>query len=315
MGGSACFQDAVGAGKSRLVLQLAARIANRPPLAGHVLQDGHRIEEDRRHPLVLDAQHCGPVLFASWEDERDEVGRRLAAMAEDDLVDVAGLKDRFMFLDLRGEGAVWAPGPEKHVSTVARLTLIGQRVRATAEELGARLLVLDSLAGAYASDENIRPLVRAFCSDWDAWGTEHRCAVLLIAHPPKRPARSSGSTIDKDTDDDFSGSTDWHNAVRWRWSLGNADTGYRLVPKNGKESSKGVAALALACQKTSYCERPDQTLFLEPARKRAVGWKVVSAHDAAEREKRNWPDWKLVGPEEAANRNTKTTDAFGARCD
>ena len=306
-----------GRGKSRLVLQLAARIANKTPLAGHVLQDGQEIEEDPRHPLVLDAQHCGPVVFASWEDERDEVGRRLAAMAEDELVDVAGLKGRLLYLDLRGKGAVWAPGPEKHVSTVASLTKIGRRVRKTAEDLRARLLVLDSLAGAYASDENIRPLVRAFCASWDAWGTEHGCAVLLIAHPPKRPARSSGSTIDEDTDDDFAGSTDWHNAVRWRWSLGNADTGWRRVPENARKGTKGerVSSLALVCQKSSYCERPDQTLFLEPARKGAVGWRVVSAHDAAKRETRNRRGSKLARPKEAANGNAEITDPYGARSD
>ena len=245
-----------GRGKSRLVLQIAARIANSPPLAGHVLR-GHEVEEGRRHPLALDVQHCGPVLVGSWEDEREEVGRRLAAMAEDGLVDIAGLKDQLRFLDLRGEGAVWGPGIDKHVSSVAGLTAIGRRVRATAEDLGARLLVLDSLAGAYASDENIRSLVRGFCSDWDAWGTEHGCAVLLIAHPPKRPARSQGSTIDQDTDDDFAGSTDWHNAVRWRWSLGNAQTGYHGVHKTGKRRS--IAALALACREVELRgeARPD----------------------------------------------------------
>ena len=294
-----------GRGKSRLVLQLAARMACKDPKAGHVLRGGRQVEGldssdprlANRHPFSLDPEHCGPVVFASWEDEFEEVGRRLAAMAKDELVDVAGMKDRFLYLDLRGKGPVWAPGAEKHVSTVASLTKVGQRVRATAEDLGARLLVLDSLAGAYASDENIRPLVRAFCADWDAWGTDHRCAVLLISHPPKRPARSSGSTIDEDTDDDFAGSTDWHNAVRFRWSLGNADTGRYRVRKEGKRDAKGekVAALALACQKASYSERPDQTLFLAPADQGKIGLKAIPALEAAERAMRNYRWYDLKG--------------------
>jgi len=296
-----------GRGKSRLVLQLAARMASKTPMGGHVLQHGAVIEgidalagaapsNSNRHPFSLDPQHCGPVVFASWEDEYEETGRRLTAMAQDALVDVAGLTNRLLYLDLRGKGPVWAPGREKHVSTVASLTQIGQRVRATAEALGARLLVLDSLAGAYASDENVRPLVRAFCADWDAWGTEHRCAVLLISHPPKRPARSSGSTIDEDTDDDFAGSTDWHNAVRFRWSLGNADTGHRRIEKNTKSKGKGqkVAALALACQKASYSEKPDQTLFLAPADKGKIGLKAVAAIDAARRTIGNRRGWELI---------------------
>ena len=288
-----------GRGKSRLVLQLAARMASTPPSLGHVLLNGDLVEgvsEDgptNPRPFSLAAtEHCGPVVFASWEDEVDEVGRRLAAMEEDRLVDAGGLKGRLLYLDLRGRGPVWAPGAEKHVSTVARLTTVGERVRATAENLGARLLVLDSLAGAYASDENVRPLVRAFCADWDAWGTEHGCAVMLVAHPPKRPPRSSGSTIDDDTDDDFAGSTDWHNAVRWRWSLGSADTGRRRV-RNGSGKGERISALALACQKASYGERPSQLLFLAAAYNGKVGWKAISAAEAAERDIKGRPGWKL----------------------
>ena len=132
--------------------------------------------------------------------------------------------------------------------------------------------------------------------------------MLLIAHPPKRPARSQGSTIDQDTDDDFAGSTDWHNAVRWRWSLGNAQTGYPGVHKTGKRQP--IAALALACQKSSYGERPDQTLFLAPASKGKVGWKAIPALDAAERHIRSRRDW-TVEKEGAATKSdaTNATDA------
>ncbi|MCY4507815.1 MAG: AAA family ATPase, partial [Acidobacteria bacterium] len=276
---------------------LAARIANQKPLVGHVLQAGDTVESAaKRQRFTLERTHCGRVVFASWEDEYQEVGRRLAAMAQDGLVNVKGLKDRLLYLDLRGMGAAWAPGSQKHVQTVAGLTKVGRRLRATVESLDARLLVLDSLAGAYASDENVRPLVRAFCSDWDAWGTKHRCAVLLIAHPPKRSARSTGSTSDEDTDDDFAGSTDWHNAVRWRWSLGNANTTYRRVQKGSKSDKAGghaVSALALTCQKSSYGQRPDQTLFLGPADAGKIGFKVISPGDAARQSVRRLPGWKL----------------------
>ena len=53
-------------------------------------------------------------------------------------------------------------------------------MRATCKALDARLLVVDSLAGAYGGDENVRALVRAFCADWDKWATNARCAVMLI---------------------------------------------------------------------------------------------------------------------------------------
>ena len=301
-----------GRGKSRLMLQLAARMASTPPKAGHVLADGAQIEglldanpkSANPYPLVLERRHCGPVVFASWEDERDEVGRRLAAMATDRLVDVDALQDRLLYLDLRGRGAVWAPGSQKHVSTVASLTKLGARLRVTAEHISARLLVIDSLAGAYASDENTRALVRAFCADWDAWASRVGCAVLLVAHPPKRPSGKPGATIDEDTDDDFAGSTDWHNAVRFRWSLGNADTGKRRRRRQrggDRGSGQRVSALALACQKSSYGETPTQAIFLAPAPNGCVGWRAIDSSAAAQRAAGSRREWELITDGERPN--------------
>ena len=53
--------------------------------------------------------------------------------------------------------------------------------------------------------------------DWDAWGRAKRCAVLLLAHPPKSGAG-------------YAGSTDWEAATRSLWTLakekrGNAPPG------------------------------------------------------------------------------------------
>ena len=63
-----------------------------------------------------------------------------------------------------------APPQGRHISTMAELTVTGERVRRLCEQEDARLLVLDPLAAAYAADENARGLVRAFVSHWDAWG-------------------------------------------------------------------------------------------------------------------------------------------------
>ena len=258
-----------GRGKSRLALQLSARLAGK--LQGPVLRGS-------APALHIDRAH-GPVVYVSWEDERDEIGRRLKSMAIDGLVDIKCQENRLLFLDLRREGPLWAPGAGQHMQTLAALTDVGGRVRATAESLQARLLVLDSLAGAYASDENVRPLVRAFCADWDAWGTDHNCAVLLIAHPPKRSGGQRSSTDDSDSDDDFSGSTDWHNAVRWRWSLGPVDTRAGHIASAGA-SKKPVRALALRCVKSSYGPVPNQPVFLTPTDRR-IGWQAQTAAVAA----------------------------------
>ena len=104
-------------------------------------------------------------------------------------------------VNLVGEGPIWAPEPGRHISTMAAITATGERLRRLCEQEDARLLVVDPLAAAYASDENARGLVRAFVSHWDAWGQANNCTVLMLAHPPK----SAGVN--------YAGSTDWQGAA------------------------------------------------------------------------------------------------------
>ena len=225
--------------------------------------------------LALDATHAGPVVYASWEDERDEAGRRIAKFGVDGLAIPANLAGRLRYLDLRGEGPLWGPaGEARHLAALGELTPVGRRVRATCETLNARLLVVDSLAGAYGSDENTRALVRLFCADWDRWATDTRCAVMLIAHPPKTPGGAGAGQVDRD----YAGSTDWHGAARWRWTLDPADTGETTPGRNGGKP-RPVEALALALAKSSY--GPDgYRLFLEPSDSKN-GWLGVSSTHAA----------------------------------
>jgi len=267
-----------GRGKSRLALQLAARIAAREPRLGAFVSPLHgRASAALRAELQsVDPKHCGPVVYTSWEDERDEVGRRLAALAKDGLGNRGDeLRGRLRFIDLRGEGALWAPEDlSRPKQGPAHLTVVGHRVRATVEELGARLLIVDSLAGAYAADENTRALVRAFCADWDAWADRARCTVMLIAHPPKPPSGSGAGTVDRD----YAGSTDWHAAARWRWTLELTPTGETGKTRAGKSIS--VDALALSCAKSSYGPQPD-SVFLLPSES-GIGWRGASPSSAAD---------------------------------
>ena len=127
------------------------------------------------------------MVYASWEDEPEEVWRRLSAISSQKAAPWV-TPERLAQLhvaDLAGHGPIWAPSGSGHISAMATITEAGQELRRRCEELEARLLVLDPLAAAYAGDENARGLVRAFVSDWDAWGRAHECAVLLVAHPPK----------------------------------------------------------------------------------------------------------------------------------
>ena len=260
-------------------MQLVARMAAMPAARGPFVpaargpQDETAVSEAN---LAFDATHAGPVVYASWEDEREEAGRRIAKFGADKLASPANLNGRLRYLDLRGEGPLWGPvGEATHIATPGDLTPVGRRLRATCEALDARLLVVDSLAGAYGLDENVRALVRSFCASWDRWATDARCAVMLIAHPPKTPGGAGAGQVDRD----YAGSTDWHGAARWRWTLDPADTGETSPGRNGSKS-RPVEALALQLVKSSY--GPDgYRLFLEPSDSKN-GWLGVSSKHAAQ---------------------------------
>ena len=207
-----------GRGKSRLALQLAASVClGRPDF----LSGGPRIDGGR-----------ATALIATWEDEADEVRRRLAYFLGGDRGQLDG---RLHVLDMADRGPLWGPDVGRHVSTTSGLTQAGRLLRAYAARVGARLLVIDPLAAAYASDENVRGLVRAYVGSWDAWARSTGCTVLTVAHPPK-----GGAT--------FSGSTDWQAAHRAVWTLAHETPNGKAAPI--------ASALALTCEKTNYGQQP-----------------------------------------------------------
>ena len=218
-----------GLGKSRLALRLAAGIASGEPdwLGGIVTA-----QDPRRR--MLEVNGPSEVVIASWEDDLDEFDRRLAAIEKH-----AATDGRIKFVDMADNGPLWAPTRSGHVSSLASITTAGEKLRQYAEDRAASLLIIDPLAAAYAGDENVRGLVRAFLASWDAWARRSGCAVLFIGHTPKTAARTSGST-------------DWRNAVRTVWSMD-----YRYPPRSNADSlleSDGV--LVLECEKRNYGPKP-----------------------------------------------------------
>ena len=198
-----------GAGKSRLTLQLAAGIAsggeNRKWIQGPAgaLALGGEVPEDG-----------ATVVFASWEDEPDEFDRRLFQISGNAAPWVKPARlGNLLRANMMGEGPVWAPAQGSHIASMAALTGAGARLRRLCEQSDARLLIMDPLAAAYASQENTRGLVRAFVSHWDDWSQANNCTTLLLAHPPKSSMYS------------YAGSTDWLGAVRALWSLQRSEKG------------------------------------------------------------------------------------------
>ena len=219
-----------GVGKSRLVLQLAAGIASGGG-QGDAWIDTPDTDTLRLGAASRSEGDC--VVYASWEDEPEEIYRRLAQVSGDGAPWVTPDRLRGLHLvDMAGMGPIWAPDAGRHISTIAAITPAGQRLRRHCEENAARLLILDPLAAAYAGDENARGLVRAFVADWDAWGRANDCAVILVAHPPK-----SGAT--------FAGSTDWQGAVRAMWML--------VKDKRGaKTGDDNLLTWKLSLEKSNY---------------------------------------------------------------
>ena len=255
-------------GKSRLALQLAAAIAS-----------GHRDWlPGTADSVKLPAAEPATAVLCSWEDEKDEIARRLCGMDKAGTVD-----DRLRFLG--ATAPLWEPRRDgsRHTSTLGELSAAGEWVRAYCEQRQARLLVLDPLAAVYACNENDRGLVRAFMASWDRWAQQAACAVLLIAHPPKSHA-------------DFSGSTDWHGAARAVWTLGLEDIHTGKAGTGKKKEAAPALAMQLRCVKSNYARLPAPYWLAG-----WPGWYVTSAQEAV-------ADWQRVlekGPGHIAQEDTE----------
>ena len=152
-----------GAGKSWLAMQLAAGVAS----GG---RDGHWLDVPEPGMLELGAVAPAPVVYASWEDEDDEQLRRLSLISGPAAPWCTPSRCQNLHaVDLVGEGPTWGVPVGRLASSTPDLLPTGQRVRSFAEDVGARLLILDAAAAAFSGNENDRALVRAFLASWDAW--------------------------------------------------------------------------------------------------------------------------------------------------
>ena len=200
-----------GSGKSRLALQLAAALAG--GMADWLPGSGALIDADvTGRAAVLATYEDPPALIAHRLDE-------LAAAMRAPDVNLPrwptrdDLRGRLYVADMAGKGPIWGPRPGQSADARGALLPAGDSLRRYCERVGARLLVIDPLAGAFGASENARAAVREFLADLDAWTRAADCTVLTVAHP----SRSS------DSDYPASGSTDWLNGVRAVWELARRD--------------------------------------------------------------------------------------------
>ena len=153
------------------------------------------------------------VIFATYEDEPEEILRRLQALASGMnwiLKSLDTIQQHLHIVDMRGIGSLWGPGMGKHIALTGDLLLAGEELRTLCEERNAKLLVMDPLSGAFGGNENDRTAVYDFVSSFRSWGDAAKCAILAIGHLPKgAEGRAAG----------FSGSTAWEASARSMWML------------------------------------------------------------------------------------------------
>ena len=255
-----------GKGKTWMLLQLAAAMAT-----GEREWLGRAPGPDK---AILPVE-TGAVVLASWEDEATEIKRRLsnwdaalrsqAGRWED--AEALPLAQRLQyspetgrglrFLDMARRGPVWGVEGGDLYNQRPHLLDAGKIVRAKCEEIGARLLILDSLGYAYGRNDSDNEGVADFMAAWDSWGRDHGCAVLLVHHPPKPQA-------DGATSSGYRGASSWEMHARFRWELGDG-TGNSDTAK-------------LSCEKASYAMRPEP-VYLE--RSKGTGWAWRASKDQA----------------------------------
>ena len=227
-----------GMGKSRLVAQIAGKIACGWP--------GNAWENRESRPDAREENYeyrRKKVLVAAWEDDEIEFGRRLlGAQKSLGFMPYETVQENVEYIDMRGKGPIWGVSENIHMATRAHLLPVGIEIFQEAKEYGTDLLVLDPLAAAYGGNENDRASVREFMSYLEAWTYKNMCGILILAHPPKNDAH-------------YSGSTDWAAAARAMWKL--------EPEKENEENEQGTGAYRLKVIKGNYIKPPRPSVTIE----------------------------------------------------
>ena len=243
-----------GAGKSWLTLQAVCQIA-----CGY--QEAFL---NPAHNGIAD-QDARNVVLATYEDEPEEIKRRLYALASGmSWIENAlpAIKNHLHIVDMRGIGSVWGPGIGNHIANTGDLLPAGEDLRAICEDKNASLLVMDPLSGAFGGNENDRTAVYDFVSDCRAWGDAAQCATLVIGHLPKSAEGKAAG---------FSGSTAWEASVRSLF----------MLSKKCLEGDKDKREYwALEHTKSNYAPLQPEV----PLSKQSTGWwtQASSEDEAAE---------------------------------
>lgn len=146
------------------------------------------------------------VLFYSAEDDAHVLQRRLLRLYRDLGVSPDDVQGRLFVLDASNHNpALFRKGPTPAL----------EGLRASVEEHGVDLVIIDNGSEVFEGDEIKRAEVRGFMRALRSRLARPGRAVLLLVHIDKNSARRGGGG----DSEDYSGSTAWHNSARSRLSL------------------------------------------------------------------------------------------------
>jgi RecA-family ATPase len=177
-----------GVGKSLLALQLAIAVST-------------------GHEWIGTLPKNGPAIFVSAEDDKEELHRRVAAVAGQQGIDLTELRDLHL-IPLAGADAVM--GAPEGRSGIIRATAVWQGLLNHIQRIAPSLVILDTQADVFAGNEIIRHGARQFIGQLGRLALNHNLAIVLLSHP-SLSGISSGTGA--------SGSTAWSNSVRSRLYL------------------------------------------------------------------------------------------------
>lgn len=181
-----------GVGKSMLALTIAAHVAPGRPWGPFEVEQGK-------------------AVFLSFEDEGDVVESRLRR-----IIDLYGLPPALVIENLTildGSDAE-AEMAVENGGALEFTPMLGEVERAIA---GADFVVIDNASDTFGGNENERRQVKRFVRRLSGIARANGAAIVLLAHVDKQAAKQGGKG------NNFSGSTAWHNSVRSRLALVEAD--------------------------------------------------------------------------------------------
>jgi RecA-family ATPase len=215
-----------GVGKSTIALYLAVCLAAGLPFFG--------IKVSRRR-----------VLYLSCEDREGVLHWRLSRICRHLGIDMASLRGHLEILDLVGcDSLLYRRDPRSGNALTAAYGALDECMR----QYQSEVLICDGTSDVYGGNENDRAEVKAFVNSMVALIPADTGAVILLAHVSK-PSSTAGAA-----GDGYSGSTQWHNAVRARWYLYP-----ETAQGDDSERAEPTGDLILDLQKNNF-GRTDQSM-------------------------------------------------------